>query len=289
MTGIRIDIHPHVISPDTTKYPLDPLGGKRSTWSESAHSLTPAQLVAAMDRAGIDKCALVHSSTTYGYDNSLVSDAVSEFPDRITGVCSIDVLAPDAVSVLKGWIARGNTGLRMFTTGSTMPTQSRWLNDPKVHPVWDYASEIGLPICIQCKVGGFDMLTDLMERFPKVPVILDHLARPDLTSGPPYPGAEPLFALAEYPQLTLKFTPVSLRECSQGEARPETFLPKLVEVFGADRIAWGSNFPASDGDLPGMLAEAEAAFGFLSESDRDKVFGGNALRLYPSLAEKETA
>ena len=29
-----IDIHPHIVSPDTKKYPLAPLGGKQSTWSE---------------------------------------------------------------------------------------------------------------------------------------------------------------------------------------------------------------------------------------------------------------
>ena len=28
-----IDIHPHIVSPDTKKYPLDPLGGTQSTWS----------------------------------------------------------------------------------------------------------------------------------------------------------------------------------------------------------------------------------------------------------------
>ena len=28
-----IDIHPHVICPDTTRYPLAPLGGTQSTWS----------------------------------------------------------------------------------------------------------------------------------------------------------------------------------------------------------------------------------------------------------------
>ena len=28
-----VDIHPHVISPDTQRYPLNPLGGTQSTWS----------------------------------------------------------------------------------------------------------------------------------------------------------------------------------------------------------------------------------------------------------------
>jgi len=28
-----VDIHPHIISPDTRRYPITPLGGKRSGWS----------------------------------------------------------------------------------------------------------------------------------------------------------------------------------------------------------------------------------------------------------------
>ena len=28
-----IDIHPHIVSPDTKRYPLAPLGGTQSAWS----------------------------------------------------------------------------------------------------------------------------------------------------------------------------------------------------------------------------------------------------------------
>ena len=91
-----IDIHPHIVSPDTKKYPLDPLGGTQSTWS-SERPTTYQDMIESMDKAGVDKSALVHSSTAYGYDNSYVLDAVAAVPSRFTAVCSIDVLAPDAI------------------------------------------------------------------------------------------------------------------------------------------------------------------------------------------------
>src|SRR3954471_10579421 len=90
-----IDIHPHIISPDTKRYPLSPLGGEQSGWSQT-RPVTFEQLVAAMDEARVDQAAIVHSSTTYGYDNSYVADAVALQPQRFTGVFSVDVLAPDA-------------------------------------------------------------------------------------------------------------------------------------------------------------------------------------------------
>jgi predicted TIM-barrel fold metal-dependent hydrolase len=281
----RIDIHPHIVSPDTDRYPVSPLGGKRSDWSKSAHSLTAAELIEAMDKAGVAKAALVHSSTTYGFDNSLVVDAVAEFPDRFTAVCSIDALTPDAVETLKSWLDRGCSGLRFFTTGSTMPGQADWLNDPKTYPVWDYAGQVGLPICVQATIGGLAMLCDMMDRFPNVPVLLDHLAKPDLSTGTPYPNASPVLDLAaRYPQLVVKFTPSALKLMHEGNASPETFLPLLAEAFGAERIAWGSNYPASAGTLDEIVAKCEAAFGFLSQEDLAKVMGGTALRLYPALA-----
>ena len=54
-----IDIHPHIVSPDTKKYPLAPLGGKQSTWSEERPT-TYQDMIEAMDEAGVDKSALVH-------------------------------------------------------------------------------------------------------------------------------------------------------------------------------------------------------------------------------------
>lgn len=285
MTGPRIDIHPHVISPDTDTYPLAPVGGKRSVWSADKASLTPDQLVAAMDKAGVAKAALVHSSTTYGYDNSLVADAVAAYPDRLTGVCSVDVLAPDAVETLRSWLDRGCTGLRLFTTGTTMMQQASWLNDPATFPTWEFAADRGLPICIQARAEGMDMLRDLMDRFPDVPVILDHLAHPDLTEGPPYTGVDPVLALASYRQLVVKFTPVIIRRARDGKATPETFLPRMVDAFGADHIAWGSNYPASPGELSDLKTDSEGALSFLSEDELDLVMGGTALRLYPALAQ----
>src|SRR5262249_61351689 len=90
-----IDIHPHIVSPDTKRYPLDPLGGTQSTWS-SERPTTYQMLLDAMDAAGVAKAAIVHSSTAYGYDNSYVADAVAAVPQRFTGVFSIDVPASHA-------------------------------------------------------------------------------------------------------------------------------------------------------------------------------------------------
>jgi predicted TIM-barrel fold metal-dependent hydrolase len=279
-----VDIHPHVIATDTARYPLHPLGGVQSDWSRERPT-TYAMMVAAMDEAGVDKAVLVQASTAYGYDNTYVAEAVAAHPGRFTGVFSVDVLAPDAVARIEHWMQRGLTGLRLFTTGSTMPGQATWFADPRTYPAWQHAGEVGLPVCMQMTPQGFPQLRELMRRFPEVRIILDHLARPQLVDGPPYAADRELFAFADDPNVFLKVTPVNYMRADWGKATPETFFGKLVAEFGAERIAWGSNFPATAGTLKDNVTQARNALASLRAVDREWVFGRTAQVLYPSLAD----
>jgi predicted TIM-barrel fold metal-dependent hydrolase len=277
-----IDIHPHVISTDNVRYPLQPLGGTQSTWSRDRP--TPYEkMIVEMDKAGVAKSALVHASTAYGHDNSYVAEAIAAHPERFTGVFSIDMLAADNVEKMKHWLGRGFSGMRLFTTGSTMPGQATWFDDPRTFPAWQYAGDQGVPVCMQMTPQGFPQLRALMERFPKVTMILDHLARPHLVDGPPFAGDKDFLALARYPQVYLKLTPINVEPKEWGKATPKTFFGALIETFGANRIAWGSNFPATAGTLADILGKAQQALSFASAADRDWIFGGTALRLYPKL------
>src|SRR5215471_2914453 len=285
MPSRTIDIHPHVIANDTKRYPLAPLGGHQSDWSRT-RPVTYEQMIAAMDAAGVDKAALVQASTCYGYDNSYVADAVATHPTRFTGVFSVDVLAPDAVKKIHYWHDKGLTGMRLFTIGSTMTTQADWIDDPKVYPAWQAADDLGLPICMQMSPSALPQLIAMVERFPGVKVVLDHLARPVLDDGPPYTAAASLFNLAQYPGIYLKATPRAFSDSRSGKATPETFFNKLVAEFGAARIAWGSNYPASEGPLSDLLAVARASVASLPQADQDWIFGKTAQSLYPALADK---
>jgi len=280
-----IDIHPHVISTDARRYPRSPLGGHQSDWS-AKRPVSAEQMIAAMDRAGVAKSALVQASTCYGHDNSYVADAVAAHPDRFTGVFSADVLREDALETMANWMAKGLTGLRLFTTGSTMPGQADWLDDPRSFPAWEFAQRAKLPVCLQMTAKGIPALTNVLKRFPDLRVILDHLARPVQEDGPPYKGADSLWGLAAFPQVYLKVTERNLVGASGGKATPETFFGRLVSDFGSNRIAWGSNFPASERSLPELVKLAQETLAFLPARERDWIFSGTALALYPALEDK---
>ncbi len=279
-----IDIHPHIIADDAARYPLAPLGGHQSDWSRT-RPVTLEKLVAAMDAANVQKAAIVQASTCYGHDNSYVADAVAAYPKRFTGVFSVDVLAPDAPERMHHWRAMGLTGMRLFTFGSTMSEQANWLDDPKSYRAWDCASELGLSICLQMSAKAIPQAASMADRFSNVRIILDHGARPVLENGPPYDAAASLFGLARYPNVYIKLTPRIFAESRRGKATPETFFPRLVSGFGASRLAWGSNYPSSEGSLPELLAVALESLASLASADREWIFAKTAQALYPALAD----
>jgi L-fuconolactonase len=283
MSTTIIDIHPHIISDDEQAYPPAPLFGKRSDWSQERPSTVEA-LVAAMNEAGVGKAAVVHSSTTYGFDNSYVVDGCNKYPERLAAVGSVDVLQPDAPERIRAWAARGLAGLRLFTGGSTKEFDPSELDDPRSFPAWELCGELGIPMCIQTGPVGLPQVTALARRFPNVNIILDHLGRPDVLDGPPYANAQSMFELAALPNIYMKLTPRIFGDVKKGQASADTFFPRVVAAFGADRLAWGSNFPTSPGTLAEILATAQAGLASLSEEDREWIFSKTAQKLYPTLA-----
>lgn len=286
MTATLIDIHPHIISHDTARYPVTPIGGKQSDWSKE-RSVTMEELILAMDEAGVAKAAIVHSSTTYGFNNAYLADSIAEHPGRFAGVFSVDITQSDAPERMRYWHGRGMAGLRIYARGSTMAKEWLAIDDPATMPAWECAAELGISVAsnLNARDGGLDQIRTILQRFPTVPLIIEHFGRPSIADGPPYAAAKAYFDLADFPNMHLKFTRSGLDSMIKGEATPESFMAKVVSVFGAERIAWGSNFPSAPGSFAQIIESARAACRDLSDHDRRWIFGGTAQKLYPTLAD----
>jgi L-fuconolactonase len=288
MTVRSIDIHPHIVSNDPDRYERVPLFGVQSDWSRD-RPVTIEGLIAAMDDAGVDKAAIVQSSTCYGYDNSYLVDSVAKHRARFTAVGSVDVARPDAAERIRHWVERGVSGLRLFTGGSTAAFDPSSLDDPRTFPAWQLCGELGLSMAIQTDPTGLAQVAGLAKRFPQVRIVLDHLGRPDVTDGAPYKRAASLFGLAPFDNIFLKLTPRIFGDVKRGEASAETFFARLVGVFGSNRLAWGSNFPASEGKLKQNLETAQQSLAGLSSQDQAWIFSKTALHLYPALTDAAAA
>lgn len=277
-----VDIHNHVIASDALAFPTAPMGGTQSDWSRE-RPVDCDGMLQAMQQAGVTQSVLVQASTCYGHDNRYVVDCVKRAPRAFAGVFSVDFMSADGPERISHWMQQGLSGVRVFVAGHTAANANVRIDDPRAAPTWAYLAETGIPVSVQIRAHGIPQLEAVLAQFPKVRVVLDHCARPELGDGVPYAQADSLFALARHANLCLKYTTHNVRESAQGKATQASFCRALVKHFGAQRIAWGSNFPASTGSLAQLLNEALAATDGLTMAERTAIFGGTARSLYPAL------
>ncbi|GAA3525550.1 hypothetical protein GCM10022222_05550 [Amycolatopsis ultiminotia] len=278
-----VDTHCHVVSADLDRYPRSPLGGKQSGWV-SGRPVTAEGMAERMTEAGVGQAVLVQATTAYGYDNSYVLDSRAQRPGRFLAVGTVDPLRPDAAEHLAAVTGAGGlSGVRLFTSGSTVPTQGEWFAAPETHPFWAKAAELGVPVCLQMRLGpATARLVELLARFPSVRVLLDHLGYPGIAESPGEAGAE-VAKLAVHPGLHLKLTHRNLEPLHEAGKEAAAFLDPVLGAFGANRIAWGSNLPAAEQSLPELVALARGVLSGVPEAEQREIFAGTARRLYPGL------
>jgi predicted TIM-barrel fold metal-dependent hydrolase len=282
-----VDTHCHIISPDLTRFPRAPIGGKQSGWA-SSRPVTAPEMAERMDETGIRQSVLVQATTAYGYDNAYVLDSSRRWPERFITVGTVDPLQPDTAARLAGICGDGGlSGVRLFTSGSTVPTQGEWFAAPETYDFWKTAGDLGITVCLQMRLGpAAEQLVSVLERFPSVRVLLDHMGYPDIAVSPAQAG-NGVAELAQYPGLHLKLTHRNLEPLSDLGDDASQFLGPVLASFGAERIAWGSNCPAAEQSLPELLALANRVLAKVPEDARREIFAGTARRLYPALGKAE--
>ena len=274
-----VDTHVHVISDDLETYPLVP-GRRRLGWVDEAR-FTVEQVLALMDEAGVDRALLVQPLTAYGYDNRYTALSARRYPDRFVSVPIVDMEADGAAETLRSLNENEKmTGVRLFGRAGG----GDWLDTPKTFPVWELAEELDFPIAVLLGIERAPKLAAMLERFPGVTVALDHLGSVTFGDGPPYETAAPIFDLARFPNLRLKFSPTNEQSAARGPGDIKDVLQRIVDRFGVDRLMWGSNFSATyEPPYAELVAMGQESLSFLTAEERAKIMGGNALKVWPAL------
>lgn len=264
-----------MVASDRERYPLSPrpLSG---AWYDEAPCSAP-ELADRMDAAGVDRAVLVQGVGAYSFDNRYAVDSAARAPERFTAACCVDPAGPDPVAELSGWLAREAVGgVRLFALAAR---GASWLVDPVADSLFACADRHGAHVIVTILARQLPELRAALERHPRVPVSLDHCAFPDVAAP------EPLFALADLPNLHLKVSTHVLDAAVRAEGSAAPFVEKLVARFGAGRVMWGSDFcQTHDRSYAELAALGRQAFADLPDDARDACLGRTALRLWPGLA-----
>lgn len=285
---VIVDTHVHVFTDDRKKYPQirdTARAGSIPTIAEIGQTewtlTTAGKLIAAMDEAGIAKATLVQAYFVYEYDNRYTIDSTLAYPQRFSSVVVLDPMdskSPDKLSRLVE--EQGVTGLR-FMRGR-LPVSS--LGDPVTFPLWERIQSLKIPLAVNDRIADIPKIKRAMDRYPDVKVAFEH-SWGHKVGAPPYTLLDPLFALADNPNVYIKTAINNIAAAREGGGTPQQLYTKLVEVFGAKRIMWSSNYPAHPqfGSVKERLDVAKKELAFLSEADRKWIFGETALSVYTSL------
>jgi L-fuconolactonase len=273
-TARPIDAHVHVASDDETRYPRHPTAIGSDWWRRGRYEAD--DVLDTLVGAGVARMVAVQAAGAYGDDNRYVVDVATSYPDSVRAVAVVD---PDKTGVA-GMItelaaSRGVSGVRYM---AVRPSDT-WVGTEKADNAFEAAAEAGLTVVLTVFAEQLPALRPVLERFPHVPVVLDHCAFPDMV-GATVARDSPLAALAGLPQVTVKVTSHNLAPLGvAGAAR--TFVEQLVGWFGTRRILWGSDYPQTTHDSYADLVDlALDAFSDLAPTERAAVLGGNTQRLF---------
>jgi L-fuconolactonase len=136
-------------------------------------------------------------------------------------------------------------------------------------------------------------VTHLVEQCPEVTFVLDHLGKPSIQSSDFDEWATDLAALAALPNVAAKLSGLST-EAAPEMRSAEALAPWLrhtVDVFGAERSMFGSDWPVVDaaGGFEQWAAVVSAAIDDLSDEQAASVWSGTAESIYLSRTRQVAA
>jgi predicted TIM-barrel fold metal-dependent hydrolase len=244
-------------------------------WEMDVNDIAFAAVVCARIGGGRDGEGYPNSD-----NNEYVCAAVADHPGRLTAWVDVDSMwsdeyhTPGAPERLQRSLDReGVTGFALYLRAGN----DGWLRTEEADRFFAVAARAGVIASISCGAEWLHDLAALANRHPSLPVLLHHL-------GQPMKGAGAVEAIATVPNVGLKVSGFSYFVDEPWEypyARLFPMLRRLCDAFGAERLYWGSDFPASRGALTyrQSIEVVRTHASFLSPTEKDAVLGGNLLEL----------
>jgi L-fuconolactonase len=232
------------------------------------HVIRPAEIVAAMDEAGVSLAYLVPSGSGA---NQACLDAMTRWPSRFRVMGGLRLNRPREADLLPGWQQAGFAGLRLTFPPFREPS---WLRDGTADWVWPAAERLGLPIMLWAP-GQLAELASIAERHPALRLVIDHLNLYVEDRGTTvYEVVDQVIRLARFSNVAVKAS--ALPANSQGGfpfRDMHEAVKRAVDSFGPDRVFWGTDYTRMACTLTEAVKMFTDHLGFLSDSDMEKVMG----------------
>ncbi len=275
----RIDAHQHYWQ----------LGRSDYAWMQPHHAaisrdFLPKDLAPLCATAGVTGTVLVQADATTRETDFMLEIAATT-PSVLGVVGWIDFTAPDAVAQVERRAAQAPIrGLRPMLEFIPDPD---WILQPAFAPVFRAMITTGLTFDALVHPYHLAALDILLRRYPDLPVVIDHGAKPKIATWNTDVDAmqawrKAMQRVAENPQASCKLSGLLTEVGENSPAAVLTAIEVLLEVFGPSRLIWGSDWPVMmlAGDYQEWVDLCDLALAGLTVEERDAVYRGNACRFY---------
>ncbi len=270
-----IDAQVHAYEANTPKRPWHSV----PNWPDH---VTGDEMVAAMDKVGVDGAIFISAFAMYRYDGSYAVEVQKKHPNRFAIIKPVDPANPAVADVIADWKKTpGTVGVRIM-----LPKESGLAaDDPGLDRLVKAAVKHDFPISILFW-GNLDVGTALIDRHPDARWVIDHLAlmQPRTPPAPPQPWADlpKVLDLAKRRNAVIKVTGA----CTLSQ-KPYPFpdiwdpLARVFDAWGMDRCLWGTDWTRAFAVV--NYEQAVEPFRLtdrLSASDRAMLMGGACAKAF---------
>lgn len=272
---MRIDAHQHFWQ----------LAARAGGWPPPSlaaiyRDFAPADIAPLLAEHGITGTVLVQSLPSEADTDWLL--ALAERAGFIRAVVGwTDLLAPGAPAA----IARlaSNSKLKGLRPMLQDLDDEQWIADPALAPALNAMVEHGLRLDALVLPRHLPALLQCAREYPLLAIVIDHAAKPPIADAAFGDWREQMAQLAALPNVHCKLSGMVTEakpDWNVDDLRP--YVSHVLEVFGAQRVIWGSDWPVVDlaGGYGAWLAASESLLAHLGQQDRNDIFGLNACRFY---------
>jgi predicted TIM-barrel fold metal-dependent hydrolase len=253
--------------------------------------VTGDEMVAAMDKVGVDGAIFISAFSLYGYDASYAVEVQRAHPGRFAIVKPVDPDDPGVADVIADWkTTPGAVGIRVM-----LPRESgRVPADPGIDGILRTAARLDFPVNILCW-DNLEVGAAIIDRHPDTRFIIDHLGilQPRVPPAPPEPWADlpKVLALAERPNAVIK---VSGACTLSREPYPYDDiwdpLARIFDAWGFERCLWGTDWTRAFAVVNYEQAvEPFRTTARLTDAERAMLMGGACAKAYGWAPQRRSA
>lgn len=274
-----VDAHHHFWDPALAEYPW--MTGEYEVLSRR---YGPSDLAPHLEAAGVNATIVVQARQDLGETHSLLETASRT--EWIAGVVGWVDLTDRGVSETIAGIREGAHGGKLvgFRHLAHDEADPEWLLREDVVGGLTSVAEAGLTYDLLVRSRELPAAIQVARRIPDLRFVVDHLAKPPIATGEVGPWASLMVEIAGLPNVACKVsglvTEADWRSWEPADLSP--YIRAAVDVFGADRLMFGSDWPVCT-LAAGYVRVFEVTVEILSQlvgTDVGQVFGATANKTY---------